>query len=233
MSSEEREQRATDALTDSAAEIGEEALAVLTSMDVLEHIPIAKLGVAAMRAAQSIRDQLLLKKIRAFLYGMSGTTLEQRTDMIERLSEDTHYAESVGEHLIELLDRIDGRRKALMSAAVFAAFARCEIERPMLYRLTHAIVAISLLSLRDARNLVEEGPFLPGESVDAKMKAGNRSHKPEIASLLQLSAAGLVSGQSGWGGINYDLTDVGRIFIERLRLDLIPYKESDQGAARS
>ena len=233
MSSEEREQRAADALTDSAAEIGEEALAVLTSMDVLEHIPIAKLGVAAMRAAQSIRDQLLLRKIQAFLYGMSGTTREQRAEMIERLNEDSHYAESVGEHLVELLDRVDGRRKALMSAAVFAAFARREIERPMLYRLTHAIVAISLLSLRDARNLLEEGPFLPGESVDAKMKAGNRSHQPEIASLLQLSAAGLVSGQSGWGGMNYDLTDVGRIFIERLRLDLIPYKESDRDAARS
>jgi hypothetical protein len=233
MSSEEREQRATDALTDSAAEIGEEAVAILINMDVLEHIPIAKLGVAALRAAQSIRDQLLLRKIQVFLYGMSGTTREQRAEMIERLSEDSHYAESVGEHLIELLDRIDGRRKALMSAAVFAAFARREIERPMHYRLTHAIVALFLPSLREARNLLEEGPFLSGESDDAKRRTKDRSYQPEIASLVQLSAAGLVSTKSIWGEMLYDLTDVGRIFIERLRLDLVPYKESDQRAAHS
>jgi hypothetical protein len=146
-------------LDDSAAEIGEEAMAVLAGMDVLEHIPIAKLGVAAVRAARSIRDQLLLRKIQAFLHGMSGTTRQQRTDMIDRLSKDAHYAESLGEHLVELLDRIDGRRKALMTAAVFSAFARGEIERPMLYRLTHAIVAVSLINFRDARNLVEEGAF--------------------------------------------------------------------------
>jgi hypothetical protein len=135
MSSEEREQRATDALNDSAADIGNEAIAILTSMDVLEHVPIVKFGVAVVRAAQSIRDQLLLKKIQAFIFGMSGTTREQRAHMIERLSTESHYAESVGEHLVELLDRIDGRRKALMCAAVFAAFARREIEGPMLYRL--------------------------------------------------------------------------------------------------
>jgi hypothetical protein len=226
MSSEEREQRATDALTDSAAEIGEEAMAVLTGMDVLEHIPIAKLGVAAVRAAQSIRDQLLLKKIQAFLYGMSGTTREQRANMIERLSEESHYAESVGEHLVELLDRIDGRRKALMSAAIFAAFARLEIERPTLYRLTHAIVAVSPLSFRDARNLLGEGPFLSGKSDDADSQSRKRSYQPAIASLEQLSAAGLVSAQSVWGGMLYELTDVGRMFIERLRLDLVPYKET-------
>jgi hypothetical protein len=226
MSSEEREQRATDALTDSAAEIGEEALAVLTSMDVLEHIPIAKLGVAAIRAAQSVRDQLLLKKIQAFLYGMSGTTRKQRADMIERLGKESHYAESVGEHLVELLDRIDGRRKALMTAAVFSAFARGEIEQLMLYRLTHAIVAVSLIDLRDARNLVEEGPFFWANTEQAKKAPRTRAHDPEISALQQLSAAGLVTVLSVWDGMRYVLTDLGLMFIERLRLDLVPYREN-------
>jgi hypothetical protein len=223
VSSEEREQRAIDLLDDSAADIGEEAIAVLTGMDVLEHVPVAKFGVAVFRAAQSVRDHLLLKKIQAFVFGMSGATREQRATMIQRLSTESHYAESVGEHLVEMLDRIDGRRKALMCAAVFAAFARDEIERRMLYRLTHAISVVSLLNLRDARNLWEEGPFLPN-TTDPGNQLKRRSHQPEIASLVQLSAAGMVSGQSVYGGMLYDLTDVGRMFIERLRLDLVPYK---------
>lgn len=220
------EQRATDALADSAAEIGEEAVAILTGMDFLEHIPIAKLGVAAFRAAQSIRDQLLFKKIQAFLCGMSGTTREQRANMIERLRKESHYAESVGEHLVELLDRIDGRRKALMTATVFSAFARSEIDQLMLYRLTHAIVAVSPLCFRDARNLLEEGPFQPGKSGHTNTLLAKRSFRPDLAPLEQLSAAGLVSAQSVWGGMLYDLTYVGHMFIERLKLDLVPYKES-------
>ncbi len=201
-------------------------MAILTSMDVLEHIPIAKLGVAAVRAAQSIRDQILLNKIQAFLHGMSGTTREQRANMIERLSKDSHYAESVGEHLVEHLDRIDGRRKAIMSAAVFSAFARHEIERPMLYRLTHAIVAVSLINLPDARNLVEEGPFFWANTEEAKKAPRTRAHDPEIAALQQLSASGLVTVLSVWDGMRYVLTDLGLMFIERLRLDLVPYKEN-------
>jgi hypothetical protein len=222
--SEEREQEATDALVDDAAEIGEEALAVLTQMEVLEHIPIVKLGVAVAKAARSLRDQALLKKLLTFLRGLSSVTRAERVEMIRRLSEDAPYSESVGEHLIELLDRLDSRRKALMTAAVFAAFARQQINRAMLYRLTHAVESILLIDLPAARNLTEEGYYLIGDSADAAKHNQGRAFQHSSASLESLSAAGLVHAGSAWGGMSYDLTDVGRAFIDQLRLDLIPYK---------
>jgi hypothetical protein len=144
--------------------------------------------------------------------------------MIRRLADDVPYSESVGEHLIQLLDRLSSRRKAVMVAAVFAAFAQNQIDRPMLYRLCHAIELVQLIDLPVARNLVEEGRYLMGDSPDAISHNKGRSFQPGAASLQSLSAAGLVLGGSAWGGMSYDLTDVGEAFTQQLRLDLIPFK---------
>ena len=224
MNSDEREHRATDALNDPAGELGEQAMAILTDMEVLAHIPVLKQGVAAARIIDSIRGQALLKKLDAFVRGLDSVTRAQRVDMISRLSEDREYSETVGEHLIEYLDRIDGRRKALMSAAVFAAFAQREIDRPMLYSLNHAVEIVMLNYLRSARNLVEEGPFFSAEGYLKEDPTKNRAYRPRIASLQALAAAGLVYSQGVFDGTRYDLTDVGRVFIERLKLDLVAYK---------
>jgi hypothetical protein len=224
MNSDESERRATDALNDPAAELGEQAVAILTGMEVLAHVPVLKLGVAAVRIIDSIRGQALMKKLDAFVRAMDSVTREQRAEMISRLSEDREYSETVGEHLIEYLDRINGRRKALMSAAAFAAFARLEVDRPMLYSVNHAVEMVLPNYLRSARNLFEEGPFFKAEEYlkDDPMK--NRAYRPGVASLQALAAAGLVYSLAVFDGTRYDLTDVGRVFIDRLRLDLVPYK---------
>jgi hypothetical protein len=227
MTSQDREQHAADALTDGAAEIGEQAIAVLLHEEVLEHIPVIKLGVAAARAMRSVRDQLLLRKILAMLRGLSSVSREQRADLIRRLEENRDYSETVGEHLVELLDRIDGRRKALMVGAVFAAFARNEIDRPMLYQLTHAIETLPLVVARSGRNLLEEGNYLPGMAAPVpdqrSSKPNARSFTPDLTSLSLLAAAGLAFGQSVYGGISYNLTESGVAFFGKLRLDLVPY----------
>jgi hypothetical protein len=224
MNFDEREQRATDALNDPAAELGEQAIAILTDTELLAHIPVLKLGVAAARIIESIRGQALLKKLDAFVRGMESVTREQRAEMISRLNEDREYSEAVGEHLIEYLDRIDGRRKALMSAAVFAAFARREIDRPMLFSLNHAIEVVMPNYLQSARNLVEEGPFFRADGYLKDDPTKNRAYRPGIASLQALAAAGLVYSQAVFDGMRYDLTDVGGVFIGSLRLDLVAYK---------
>jgi hypothetical protein len=95
----------------------------------------------------------------------------------------------------------------------------------MLYSLNHAIQVVLPNYLRSARNLVEEGPFFRAEDPHVKddpMK--NRAYRPGVASLLSLAAAGLVYSQAVFDGTRYDLTDVGREFVERLKLDLVPYK---------
>jgi hypothetical protein len=227
MNSDEAANRATDALNDSAAEIGERAVAILTESEILERIPVLKLGVAAARIVESIRGQALLKKLDAFVRGLNSVTREQRAEMISRPSEDQEYSETVGEYLIEYIDRLTGRRKALMSAAAFAEFARREIDRPMFYSLTHAVEVVLPNYLRSGRALTEEGPwFHAGPRLkDKDNPMRDRTYRPGVASLVALVAAGLVSSHGGFDGETYELTDVGRTFFEKLRLDLIPYRD--------
>jgi hypothetical protein len=111
MNADDSERRATDALNDPAAELGEQAVAILTGMEVLAHVPVLKLGVAALRIADSIRGQALLKKIDAFVRGLDLVTREQRAEMVSRLHQDREYSETVGEYLIEYLDRINGQSR--------------------------------------------------------------------------------------------------------------------------
>jgi hypothetical protein len=217
--SEEREREATNSWVDTAAEMGEEALSVITHEEFLEHIPLVKLGIAVARAAASIRDQLLLKKILAFLRGLSSISKEQREEMVQRLAEDRHYSESVGEYLIELLDRLDGRRKTLMAAAAFRAFAEKNIDVRTLFRLTHAIEMVQLRemsTMRKSKEKLAKGMLYVDQDADG-------------ISMQSLSGANLlvpiVGATSGGKVAAWNLTDLGEQFLN-LELDLIPYKEA-------
>lgn len=222
-SSEERKGEAINSVVDDIAEMGGRLIEMLSNSKTLEHIPIAKWGVSAFRIIQSSRDKILDRKIKAFVQGAGkSVSAWEVADTISRLEKNRHYAESVGEHLIEHLDRSDGRRKALMSAAVFAAFAGKKVSEEDFYRLTRAIEVVHLLDLPALRNLIEEGPFRIG------VGDTGRKFNPRRESLQSLNAATLAISHTispiGSSPMAWDLTNLGRTFLE-LRLDLIEYKE--------
>lgn len=192
MSTEERGREATVSLADDAAEIGERALAIITDSAILGHVPIAKWGVSIARCVRSVRDQLLMKKLDVFMRQLSSLPPEKRQEMVRKLQEDRDYSESVGEHLIELLDRINGRRKALMTGGYSRHFADEKISRSTLYRLTHAIEVLNTRDLPTLRNLTEEGPLTLGP-----MSSG-RKFTPDQESLLALATATLVHSFSAF-----------------------------------
>jgi hypothetical protein len=221
--SEDREREALTSGIDDVAEMGGRLIAMLSNSKALEQIPYAKWGVSVFRVIASISDKVLDDRIKAFVQE-TGRSLSawEIADTISRLEHSRHYAETVGEHLIEHLDRSEGRRKALMSAAAFVAFAKKAISEEIFYRLTRAIEVVQLRELPTLRNLTEEGPYIqrPGPS--------HRKMTPDTESLELLSAANLTRSSAaatfGSNTISWHLTDTGTIFLD-LRLDLIPYKE--------
>jgi hypothetical protein len=92
---------------------------------------------------------------------------EQRMQMVRKLEEGRHYSETVGRHLVALLDRTDGQRKAMMIGEVFKALAQNEIDQSMFYRLIYSIERLLLSEVPSARNILEEGELLLGDSADA------------------------------------------------------------------
>jgi hypothetical protein len=180
---------------------------VLVSNEVLEHIPVVKTITATVKAMGTVRDAILLQKIKAFIAALPKVPAAQRIDMVRRLETDPGYNRNVGLHLVELLDRIDGHRKPTMIGRVFAAYALGNINVAALHRLIAGIER------------------LPSHEIDAVRRVGNAvttepqdlgSVDPE--SIYAMINAGLAYIESGWGGGGLKVTPTCSLFLE-LNLD--------------
>ena len=93
---------------------------------------VGKLGI-------SIHDRLLVKKLLTFLSSFQAVAAKDQTEMVRKLELDSAYGRKVGEHVIELLDRIESHLKPRMVALVFKAYASSNIDGSMLHRLNSSI----------------------------------------------------------------------------------------------
>ena len=193
-----RSHTGADQLPDAVAAFAEAALRALHVDALLEHIPVFKTTLAAASVVGSVRDHLLLKKIEGYLHAIAVLPAAERRDMVSRLSADATFDENLGEYLIELLDRIDGRRKPAMIGAVFAAYAFEQIDIKELLRLNLAIQALPALEIDSVRSL----------------------HGAERLSAQAIANAGLAEPQEVSGRILYELNATGAKFLE-LELDAI------------
>ena len=63
----------------------------LVQNEVLKEIPGLKTALTAANAIGSVRDQILIQKLQAFLTSFSEVSAEQRKEMVGRLEGDAAY----------------------------------------------------------------------------------------------------------------------------------------------
>ena len=176
--SEQREREAIAVVDDVAAEVAQSAIDIILSIDVLEHLPVVKGLVGAARSVATVRDKFLMRKIETFMRRLATVPQEARRNMLRHLQDDPAYTESVGEHLIELLDRLEGQRKAAIAGDAFAAFARETIDLTTLRRLLNAIDRLPAMEIDTVRRFVmssnnpSERDGIDSESLQALANAG-------------------------------------------------------------
>lgn len=197
-----------DALIDLAADYGQTTYELLVSDDLGQHIPLIKTLLAAGKAVQSVRDSILMRKLAACLSPLATQTrADERRKMLEQLESDPDYGRKVGEHLIEILDKVDSKRKPEMVGKVFTALALGQIDRRALQRLIEAIDRLPTAEINTVRR------FLKSEN-----------NPPERArldeeSLQALLNAGLATPLSAFSGLAYKPNQTCSLFVE-LALDL-------------
>ena len=163
---------------DLVEEYAQGVLSVLTSDELLSHIPVVKTVAAAMKAVGTVRDQILLTKIAHFLETLSGIPAADREAMVRRLEADPAYNRRVGLHLVEVLDRVDSHRKPLMLGYCFLAYAQGRIDALQLQRLTSAIERLPTSEIDSVRKFVHtrsdetERGEIHAESIQALVNAG-------------------------------------------------------------
>ena len=189
-----------------ASEYSEIALDSILQDGILKDIPVINTIIGISKASIAIRDRLLIKKIVQSLAGLNDVSSEKRIQMINRLEQDTKFSQSVGEHILEILERVESHRKPIIIARVFAAYAKKEIDTVTLLRLNSAIERLpsfEIENLRPFHNRSKEAPFLADEST----------------TIIAFLGAGFAFAGSGVGGTWHNATDLCKVFI-KLGLDL-------------
>jgi hypothetical protein len=197
----------SEGLQDAVAEYVELGIDAFMKEGVGREVPVASTVLAMMRAVRTVRERNFTKKLFAFLGPLKGVTAEERAEMVSRLESDPNYGRKVGDHLVDLLDRIEAHRKPAMIARIFLAYLRKEIDATMLHRLTHAVDQLPAFEIPRMK-LLRPDPRAAGS--------------PTLANLV---VAGLVeevvSSPIGGRQVLHRFTVVGEAF-EKLNLGDIP-----------
>lgn len=190
-------------LQDFAAESFGSATGVILKGESVGEIPGVGLIRAIIRDGAAIRDHIFEKKLFAFLGSLNSIPKNEREAMVGKLERDPKYGRNVGEHLIEVLDRIESHRKPQMLARVFRAYGAGDIDAVMFHQLVHVIENLPAFAIPAVRKFGETYP--PNRGADATIQ-------------LYFGMAGLAVPQTTWDAQTYDPTPVAEAFL-RLELD--------------
>jgi hypothetical protein len=180
-----------DKFIDLREEYAQALVSALTSSKVLKSVPVVKTLAALVTAVTSVTDKLLIRKLGLFPGQLADVSAHDRQAMVDKLRTDRNYGEHVGEHMIELLDRVEGRRKPAMIGAAFAAFANHEIDSYMLSRLNCAIERLPVLDIEVARSLLgapSDLPLLLATNQASSIFRGRPPLRPLALVLLRFAA---------------------------------------------
>jgi hypothetical protein len=187
-----------------AAEYAEIGLDSLLSDGVLKEIPFVNSLVAITKVGLAVSDRLLVNKLLQFLSALNNVPHEKRREMVVRLEADKAFGQKVGEHILELLSRIEGKDKPNMVAKVFTAYADGKIDGKMLLRLNGAIERLPGSEIQNVRPFHERSEQKPFEFDDYTGQA--------------ISISGLAKISAGLSGVFYESADLCETFLE-LELD--------------
>ena len=196
----------TEKTIDFIGECSEICLDNLISDGLLKDIPVVNTIVALGKLGISIHDRLFVKKLLTFLIDLQAVSYQERVAMVKKLESDPQYGRKVGEHIIELLDRIESHMKPRMVSLVFKAYSSSMIDGVMLHRLNNAIERIPVMEVKNIRKFS-----------DASQE--NRNEFDPISRQAFVNA-GLACVFSGFGALVYEPNDVCSSFLE-LELDRV------------
>ena len=190
-------------LDDLAAEYAELGLDGFMDDSIVAELPVAKTILSVVRVGVGIRNRLFARKLLDFLSGFRGVSEWERRDMVSRIEADPGYGRRVGEHLTELLERIETIKKPRMVATIFRAYAENSIDVNMLHRLNHCVERIPVYAIAEVRHFATR----------KTEKLGSQSRIVGTARVMDFVNAGLVDIGSAIGGLTYVPNDVCQEFV--------------------
>lgn len=143
----------SDEVVSIASEAAELGIDSAFADGLLRDVPIVSILVSLGKIGLTIRDRLFVQKLLKFLRELKDISPEERQGMVDKLEADLGYGRKVGEHLIEILEKVDAHRKPEMTARVFSAYVKGRIDIRTFHRLNNAIEKLPFYEIDTVRKV--------------------------------------------------------------------------------
>lgn len=178
---------AKDILTD----MGEITLDSIVDNESINQIPIIGTLRSIYKISNSVSDYLFIQKLLKFINELGLLSDEQKESMKNRIQSDSKYRDKVGDHLLEIINKIDDTDKPRLIAILFRAYIDEKIDLQKFFKYSQII---NRSFLPDLLNL---NKYILGESISIE----------ESSSLLSL---GLLEVRTKTKTANISLGDLGK-----------------------
>ncbi|MCI0563772.1 MAG: hypothetical protein MN733_35305 [Nitrososphaera sp.] len=143
-------------LTSMIVDVAELGLDAALAAGLVEDLPVVSWIVGVSKTVSNVRNYFLVQKLMKFLEGLDEITPEEKTELLNKLEEDSKFQKRVGEMLLIVLDRLDHVDKANYLSKLFSAYGRSEITYDEFLRLSASIEHAYIADLTDLLNYFEE-----------------------------------------------------------------------------
>lgn len=117
--------------TDTLMAFGDEVVLNTTEFlknnEMLNHIPVVKGIVGVVKVGIAYRDKRYLSKFFSFLAETSKMSEADKTEYVRKLDRDPKKAFEAGETLLDLIDKVTSREKAIMIGKLVRAYGHEDV----------------------------------------------------------------------------------------------------------
>lgn len=132
---------------------------------VIKEIPIIGTIIGLVNFSNSLNQHFTTKKLCKFLIQLDKIPIEKRRRKINEINSSNKYASSVGETILEILDKIDTDGKPELIGRIFAACIEERIDYKTFLKISYVIRSIFYLDLIELRELYD-GEYVNGHIED-------------------------------------------------------------------
>ncbi len=144
---------------DILSEIGEITIDSVVNNEAINQIPIIGTLRSLYKITTSVSDYLFIQKLLKFFQELGEISGEEKENMKKKIQSDTKYRNKVGDHLLEIINKIDDTDKPKLIAKLFRAYIDNKIDLNEFFKYSQII---NKSFLPDLFNI---NKYLSGETV--------------------------------------------------------------------
>ena len=143
----------TDALFSFSDTIITDSVEAIKDSDLLSHLPITRVILGLIKVGFAYRDRRYLSKLLSFLAETSKMSQGDKEQYTLKLDEDPKKAREAGETILDIIDKVTSRAKAVMVGKLVRAYGHeSSLDYDMLMRMCEIVERAYLQDLQGLQN---------------------------------------------------------------------------------